>query len=454
MPFTSQNPATDEILATFDELTDAQLDQKLAAAQTAFESWSQSDVKERAKLMKKLGRVFKKQAAKYGELTTKEMGKPLKAAISEVEKCALVCDYYAKNAAKFLKPEVIKTEAQESFARFDPLGVILAVMPWNFPFWQVMRFAAPAIMAGNTGVLKHASNVPQCAMALEDAFRKAGFPEGVFTNLMIGSSRVERVINDPRIKAVTLTGSEYAGSQVAMQAGKAIKKSVLELGGSDPFIVLADADVEKAAGIACTARLQNAGQSCIAAKRFIVERTVADRFVAAFKKGFEAMVVGDPMDEKTTMGPLANKTLRDELDKQVKDSVAKGAQIVTGGKPRAGVGAFYEPTILINVKKGMAAYDQETFGPVAAVITVENEEDAVRVANDTDLGLGSVIFTQDREKAKRLASRIDAGCVFVNSMVKSDPRLPFGGTKKSGYGRELSRYGFREFVNIKTVWVE
>lgn len=451
---TSQNPATDEVIATYDELTDAELQAKLSQAQTAFESWSQTDVKDRAKLMKKLGRVFKKQARAYGELTTKEMGKPLKAAIAEAEKCALVCDYYAKNAAKFLKPEAVKTEAQESFVRFDPLGVILAVMPWNFPFWQVMRFAAPAIMAGNTGVLKHASNVPQCAMALEDAFRKAGFPDGVFTNLMIGSGRVESVINDWRIKAVTLTGSEYAGSQVAMQAGKAIKKSVLELGGSDPFIVLADADVEKAAGIACTARLQNAGQSCIAAKRFIVERSVADRFTAAFKKGFEAMVVGDPMDEKTTMGPLANKKLRDELDAQVKDSVAKGAQVVIGGKAREGKGAFYEPTILTNVKKGMAAYDQETFGPVAAVIIVENEEDAIRVANDTELGLGSVIFSQNREKAKQLAARIDAGCVFINSMVKSDPRLPFGGTKKSGYGRELGRYGFREFVNVKTVWVD
>ena len=454
MPFISQNPATDEMLGEFAELTDADLDAKLAAAQAAFTTWSQTDIKERAKLMRKLGRIFKKNAAKYGELTSKEMGKPIKAAIAEVEKCAVVCDYYAKNAAKFLKPEVIKTEAQQSYVRFDPLGVILAVMPWNFPFWQVLRFAAPALMAGNTGLLKHASNVPQCAMALQDAFDKAGFPAGVFTNLLIGSHRVERVINDWRIKAVTLTGSEYAGSQVAMQAGKAIKKSVLELGGSDPFIVLADADVQKAAAVAVTARLQNAGQSCIAAKRFIVERAVADAFLAAFKAGFAAMVVGDPLDERTTMGPLANKKLRDELDAQVKDSVAKGARLVTGGKAREGKGAFYEPTILADVKKGMAVYDQETFGPVAAVIVVDSADEAVRVANDTELGLGSVIFSQDRTRAQSLAARIEAGCVFINAMVKSDPRLPFGGVKKSGYGRELSRYGLREFVNTKTIWVD
>lgn len=454
MAFTSHNPATDEMLAQFDELTDEQLEEKLSLAQATFATWSMTAPQDRAALMKKLANVFRAHAKDYGRLASLEMGKPIKQAVAEVEKCAWVCEYYADHAATMVAPQAVKTDAQESFVRFDPLGAVLAVMPWNFPYWQVLRFAAPALMAGNVGLLKHASNVPQCALAIEQAFTEAGFPAGVFQNLMIGSSRVEKVINDVRVAAVTLTGSEYAGSQVAMQAGKAIKKSVLELGGSDPFIVLADADVDKAAAVACTARLQNAGQSCIAAKRFIVMRAVSDQFIAAFKAGFEAMTMGDPLNEQTTVGPLANKKLRDDLAAQVDQSIALGARLVIGGKAGQGAGAFYEPTILADVKKGMPVYDQETFGPAAAVIIVDSEDEAIAVANDTEFGLGSSLWTQDREKAKRLAPRIQAGCVFVNSMVKSDPRLPFGGIKKSGFGRELADFGLREFVNIKTVWVD
>jgi len=453
MPFISYNPATDEVLAQFDELSDEQLEFKLAQAQRAFTTWSQTTIEHRAQLMKKLAQVFRDQKRTYGLLASMEMGKPITASMAEVEKCAWVCEYYAEHAEQMLTPEHVQTDGKESYVQFDPLGVILAVMPWNFPYWQVLRFAVPALMAGNVGILKHASNVPQCAMAIDEAFTKAGFPLGVFTNLLIGSSRVEGVINDWRVKAVTLTGSEYAGSQVAMQAGKAIKKSVLELGGSDPFIVLADADIEKAAQVACTARLQNAGQSCIAAKRFIVERSVADAFIAAFKLAFTRMVVGDPLDEATQMGPLANKKLRDELHAQVVQSVGLGAKVIIGGQAKSGVGAFYEPTILTHVRKGMAVYDQETFGPVAAVIIVDTAEEAITVANDSELGLGSVLWSADLLRAKSLASRIQSGCVFINSMVKSDPRLPFGGIKKSGFGRELSHYGLREFVNVKTVYI-
>jgi succinate-semialdehyde dehydrogenase/glutarate-semialdehyde dehydrogenase len=453
MSLISMNPATEEVLAEIPELTPTQIEERLELAQHAFLSWKDRPLTERAALLRTLARHFREQAPAYGQTITLEMGKPLKQAIAEVEKCALVCDYYADHGAEILAQEIVKTEAAESFVRFDPLGVILAVMPWNFPFWQVLRFAAPAVMAGNVGLLKHASNVPQCAQAIEAAFAAAGFPKGVFQNLAVGSAKVEGIINHPVVKAVTLTGSEFAGSQVARQAGKAIKKTVLELGGSDPFIVLADADVEAAATVACTARLQNAGQSCIAAKRFIVVASVADRFVASFKKAFEGMVLGDPLQAATTVGPVATKKIRDELHVQVEKSIKLGAKAIIGGKQRAGKGFFYEPTILVDVKKGMPAYDQETFGPVAAVIVVADEEEAIAVANDTNLGLGSSLWTKDLAKAKFLASRINAGCVFINAMVKSDPRLPFGGINTSGYGRELSHYGLKEFVNIKTVWI-
>ena len=354
----------------------------------------------------------------------------------------------------FLAPEMITTDASESYVAFEPLGVVLAVMPWNFPFWQVYRFAAPALMAGNVGVLKHASNVPQCAEAIEATFVACGFPKGVFQNLLLGSARVEKVIRDARVKAVTLTGSEKAGSEVAKVAGEEIKKTVLELGGSDPFIVLDDADVARACEVAASARMQNnAGQSCIAAKRFIVHRDVANAFIAGVSDIFSQLVVGDPRDPATHVGPLATEQILRDVEKQVNESIAQGARLVEGGKRIERDGYFYEPTVLADVKKGMPVYDEEVFGPVIAIIAVADDAEAVRVANDTPYGLGATIFTRDMARAKRLVGQIDAGAVFVNGQVKSDPRMPFGGIKRSGYGRELSQYGIREFVNIKSVWI-
>lgn len=454
MSILSKNPATDQVLATFQELTPAQIETKLGSAERAFELWKKVPFAERAIFMNRLAAVFKKNAIHYGELMTREMGKPIKQAVAEAEKCAWVCEFYAEYAEEFLRPESVLTDGSESFVRFDPMGPILAVMPWNFPFWQVARFLAPALMAGNVGLLKHASNVPQCALAIEDACREAGFPEGVFQTLLIGSAHVEDLVKDPRIKAATLTGSEYAGSQLAKHCGEHLKKTVLELGGSDPFIVLPDADLDVACSTAVMARLQNNGQSCIAAKRFIVMKDIADAFTEKFVAGFKAMVVGDPMSQATTIGPLASKKFRDELHAQVEESIEQGAKLVIGGNAVAGPGAFYEPTILTNVMKGMRAYHEELFGPVASIIAVASEDEAIDVANDVPYGLGSSIWTRDTEKAKRLAERIEAGAVFINGMVKSDPRLPFGGVKRSGYGRELSRYGMLEFVNMKSVWVK
>ncbi len=453
MPIISQNPATEEILKKFDELTTAQLEAKLALARTTYESWRHVSFADRAKVMRKAAEILKKEARHYGEIISKEIGKPIKAATAEVEKCAWVCEYYADNAEKMLSNQPAPSDASESYVAFEPLGVVLAVMPWNFPFWQVFRFAAPALMAGNVGLLKHASNVPQSAEAIEEIFLKAGVPKGAFQNLLVGSSKVEGIIRDPRVMAATLTGSEYAGQQVASQAGSEIKKTVLELGGSDPFIVLKDADIEKAASMGTTARLQNAGQSCIAAKRFIVEESIAKKFLAKFKENFEKIVIGDPSQEATQLGTVATRQILQEIDDQVKKSIAMGAKLITGGHPRDGKGYFYLPTILANVKKGMPAYDQETFGPVAAVISVKNEDEAIQVANDTPFGLGSSLWTRNAETAKRLIPKIQAGCVFVNGMVKSDPRLPFGGIKRSGYGRELAEFGIKEFVNVKTVWI-
>lgn len=454
MSIQTQNPTTEEIVRTFVELTDVELQEKIARAETTFRQWKETSFTERAKKMQRLAVLLRERKQQYGELMTLEMGKPITAARAEVEKCALVCDYFADNAEKFLAHEVIAADASKSYVRFDPLGIVLAVMPWNFPFWQVFRFVAPAVMAGNVGLLKHASNVPQCAMAIETVIRDAGFPEGVLQNLFVSVSKVEGIINDGRVKAVTLTGSEYAGSQVAMQAGRVIKKTVLELGGSDPFIVLDDADIPVACEAGVMARLQNAGQSCIASKRFIVVASRVPEFIAQYKARYEKIVVGDPIDEKTQMGPLATQKILDDCAAQVAKSVAMGAEIVIGGKRLPRKGYFYAPTILNNVKKGMPAYDEEVFGPVAAVIAVADEDEAVRVANDSRYGLGASIWTRDLARGERVAARIEAGAVFVNGMVKSDPRLPFGGIKKSGYGRELSHYGLKEFVNIKTVWVK
>ena len=454
MPLQSKNPATEEVIASFPELTDEELSQKIALAEATFKTWSTAPLEGRLKPLQRLGRLFRERAPELGKLATLEMGKPVTQAIAEVEKCSLACEYYVAEAARILTPQTITSDASESFVRFDPIGVLLAVMPWNFPYWQVMRFAAPALAAGNVGVLKHASNVPQCAAALEKLFIEAGFPEGAFQNLAIGSGKVEQVIRYPAVQGVALTGSEHAGSKVAELAGSLIKKTVLELGGSDPFIVLADADLEYAAQIGAKARLQNNGQSCIAAKRFILVEEIYDRFLEHFKAQFDASVIGDPLDRKTTIGPLVSQAGLDELDQQVANSVAKGAKLITGGSRVGSRGFFYAPTILADVKPGMPAYEEELFGPVAIVIRAKDTEDAIRIANDNRFGLGSSLWTNDTQLAKQLAPRIRAGCVFVNGMVKSDPRLPFGGTGVSGYGRELSAHGLYEFMNLKTVWIK
>jgi succinate-semialdehyde dehydrogenase/glutarate-semialdehyde dehydrogenase len=403
--------------------------------------------------MKQSARILRDKKEYYARLMTMEMGKLLRESMAEVEKCAWVCDFYADQAAEMLKDEVIATDASRSFVTFQPMGVILAVMPWNFPFWQVFRFAAPALMAGNAAVLKHASNVPGCALAIEEIFHEAGFPENLFRTLMIPSSSVECVIANPLVSAVTLTGSEAAGSQVASQAGKHLKKSVLELGGTDPFIILDDADIDAAVKTAVTARMLNQGQSCIAAKRFIVVKSVVDQFETAMKSAFEALQTGDPMEAATQVGPLARPDLVDEIEQQVKASVAAGARLVTGGHRPTRSGCYFEPTILADISNEMPVYSQETFGPVVSLITALDEEDAIRIANDSVFGLGGCVWTRDLEKGEKIARKVETGAMFVNGMTKSDPRLPFGGIKKSGYGRELASYGIKEFVNIKTIWI-
>ena len=455
MPIQTKNPATGEVIATFEELTEAQLESKLALAESAYASWRKTTFAERSALMRKLGTFLREHKDEYGALQTLEMGKTAQSSAVSVEKCADLCDYYADNIEAMLGEESVAGGAKQQRVRFDPIGPVLAVMPWNYPFWQVYRFAIPAVMAGNVGLLKHASNVPQCAEAIERSFREAGFPEGVFQNLLLPSSRVEKVIRDRRVAAVTLTGSEKAGSEVARVAGEEIKKTVLELGGNDPFIVFEDADIEFAAETAVAARfLNNVGQSCISAKRFIVQHSVMDAFVASVKRRTEALVVGDPADMQTQIGPLATEQIMKDVELQVNASVAKGATIVTGGARREGAGCFYMPTVLTGIAKGMEAYDEEVFGPVISIIGFDAEEEAVRIANDTQYGLGSSLYTKDMDRARRLVSQIDAGNVFVNKMVGSEMHAPFGGVKRSGYGRELSIYGIREFVNIKNVWME
>ncbi len=453
MPFDSVNPATGELLVSYPEHDAEEVERRLALAHSAFKSWRTTTFAERAKLFRKLAELIRKDAGKLAELAAAEMGKPVVAGRAEADKCAGVCEFYADNAEKFLAHEKIDAGMTESYTRFDPIGAVLAIMPWNFPYWQVMRFAAPALMAGNVGLLKHASNVQGAALELEKLFKNAGFPDGVFQNLIIDTKHVEGVIRDPRVVAVTLTGSERAGVAVATVAGSELKKVVLELGGSDPFIILSDADIDKAATVAAQSRLQNTGQSCISAKRFIVEQSVAEKFKTLFKEKFEQIIVGDPMDEKTQMGPLVSERSLKEIEKQVGHSVEKGAKILTGGARWGTKGFFYQPTILTDVKKGMPAYEEEIFGPVASVIEVANAEEALTVANDTRFGLGANLWTRDIELAKKMARQIESGFVAINGMVKSDQRLPFGGVKKSGFGRELSRYGILEFVNIKTVTV-
>ena len=453
MTFRSINPADGNTLGEFDACTDAELEAALAAAAAEAPRWRQQALAERAALVRRAADVVRQRAEELARLMTLEMGKPIREARAEIEKCAWVCEYYAGEGAAFLADEPVESDAGRSFIAWQPLGTVLAVMPWNFPFWQVFRFAAPALVAGNTGLLKHASNVPQCALAIEDVFADAGFPTGVFRTLMIESSRVAGVIADPRVQAVTLTGSEPAGRQVAATAGSHLKKTVLELGGSDPFIVLEDADLELAVEQALTSRFLNTGQSCIAAKRFIVVEPVADAFVERFRAAVEALGTGDPLDEANRLGPMARTDLREELHRQVEESIAQGAEAVTGCRIPPGPGAFYPPSILDRVGPGMCAWSEELFGPVASIIRVADEAEAVRVANDTEFGLGGSVWTRDSARGERIARQLECGCAFVNGLVKSDPRLPFGGIKHSGYGRELSILGMREFLNAKTVWI-
>jgi succinate-semialdehyde dehydrogenase/glutarate-semialdehyde dehydrogenase len=458
MAIASINPATGETLKTFDALNEQQLEEKLRRAFKAFRNHSPATFAERAQLMLRAAEILENEKQEFARTMTLEMGKPIKGAVQEIEKCAWVCRYYAENGEPHLADEIIETEATKSYVHFQPLGVVLAVMPWNFPFWQVFRFAAPALMAGNVGLLKHSSNVPQCALAIEDIFRRAGFSEGVFQALLIGSKDVQRVLEDARVAAATLTGSEPAGRSVASIAGKQIKKTVLELGGSDPFIVMPSADLETAATIAVKARTINNGQSCIAAKRFIVHTQIYDEFEKRFVESMRALRVGDPLDEATDIGPLATKQILKDLEDQVQVSVASGAKILTGGKKfnpsgNLAAGNFYEPTVLADIPKDSPAYRDELFGPVASLFRVHNIDEAIEVANDTPFGLGAAAWTNDESELKRFVDELEAGSVFVNGMVASDPRLPFGGIKSSGYGRELGEFGIREFVNIKTVWI-
>lgn len=451
----SINPATGKTVKTYNLLSDKGVEKIINSVDKSWHQWRHTSFVQRASNMQNLGSLLRSKKEELAHLMALEMGKVVREGIAEVEKCAWVCEYYAENAENFLENEFIQTEAKKAYVTYQPLGTILAVMPWNFPFWQVFRFAAPTIMAGNTAVLKHASNVPGCAIAIEDLFREAGFQENVFRTLLIGSSQVEEVIRHQAIKAVSLTGSTPAGKSVASVAGSVLKKCVLELGGSDPYVVLEDADLEAAAVVCAASRLLNAGQSCIAAKRFIVEEKAYSEFLEYFTHEMNRAHFGDPHNEETTLGPLARTDLRDELHLQVVNSVKKGAEIVLGGELPNRKGAFYPPTILENVKPGMPAYDEELFGPVAAVIKVKNTEEAVKVANDTPFGLGAAIFSRDLEKAENIAAmQFDAGCCFVNDFVKSDPRLPFGGIKESGFGRELSMHGIKEFMNVKTVVIK
>ena len=453
MAIATVNPATGEVVQTFQALTTEQIESKLQFAVSAFRAERKTPFAERAKRMMKAAEILERDRERFGRLMTLEMGKPLKAAIAEAAKCATACRYYAENAEKLLADEVVETGAKKSFVRYLPLGPILAVMPWNFPFWQVIRFAAPALMAGNVGLLKHASNVPQCAIALEKIFRDAGFPEGVFQTLLIGSGQVDALLNDPRVVAATLTGSEQAGIQVGIGAAKRIKKVVLELGGSDPFIVMPSADLDAAVATAVEARVINNGQSCIAAKRFIVAAPIADEFERKFVERMQNLRVGDPFDEKTELGPLATPDAVTTLDADVQKTIQAGAKVLTGGHPLKRPGNYYAPTVLTNIPKDSPAYGEEFFGPVASIFRAKDQDDAIRIANDVRFGLGASAWTNDDKERERFINELEAGMVFINKMVASDTRIPFGGVKQSGHGRELGAVGIREFMNAKTVWI-
>lgn len=445
------NPYTGKILAEYAEDTPQQIESGLQLAESAFKQWRNTSFVQRSALMRAVANVLLKNKQDYAVTITSEMGKPIGESVAEIEKCAWVCNYYADNAAGFLAEEIVQTDAHLSKVCYQPLGPLLAIMPWNFPFWQVFRFAAPSLMAGNVAVLKHAGNVMGCAFQIADAFLQAGFPQGVFQNICVGHNAVRSVIENSRIRAVTLTGSERAGAAVASIAGEHIKKSVLELGGSNAFIVLSDADIRAAVSAGVKARMQNCGQSCIAAKRFILMEDIAAAFTEAFAEGIRKLVVGDPLQAATQIGPLARVDLAEQLERQVNASIAKGARLIAGGKR---TNAIFEPTVLVDVTPGMPAFDEELFGPVAAIAIAHSEEHALDLANNSTFGLGATVFTNSRKKADYFIDRIEDGAVFINAMVKSDPRLPFGGTKKSGYGRELARQGILEFVNVKTVYIE
>jgi succinate-semialdehyde dehydrogenase/glutarate-semialdehyde dehydrogenase len=453
MRIQSVNPANGEVLESFESSTDAEVDRAAQRAHDAFGVWRKKSFVERAKVLLAAAARLKGAKDDYARTMALEMGKPIVEGAAEAEKCAVTCEHYAAHAGKMLAPEAHETDAKKSYVRFEPLGVVFAVMPWNFPFWQVFRFAAPALMAGNGALLKHAPNVTRCALEIEKIFSQAGLPEGLFGVVHGGPEVASRAIANSKVVAVTLTGSERAGSSVAEQAGRVLKKSVLELGGNDPFIVLEDADLTKAARTAAAARLLNSGQSCIAAKRFIVVDKVADGFMTLFVDEMSKRKMGDPLEKETQIGPQARLDLRDNLHRQVTESVKRGARALSGGVIPPGKGAFYPPTVLDAVAKGMPAFDEETFGPVAAVTRARDEAEAIALANDSPYGLGASIWTEDRSRGERIAAEMDCGCAFVNGLVKSDPRIPFGGIKRSGFGRELSVYGLREFVNVKTVWV-
>jgi succinate-semialdehyde dehydrogenase/glutarate-semialdehyde dehydrogenase len=453
MGISSINPANGKSLRTFESLSAAKLSEALDRGAAAYRQHRRTSFADRARWMRKAADILDAECRELGKLMTLEMGKPIKAAVAEAEKCATACRYYADNAEHFLADQSVEMDGGKSWVAFQPIGVVLAIMPWNFPFWQVFRFAAPALMAGNVGVLKHASNVPQCALAIEDIFRRAGFADGCFQTLLVGSELVEGIIADPRIAAVTLTGSEAAGRSVATAAGKNLKKAVLELGGSDPFVVMPSADLESAVSTAVTARMINNGQSCIAAKRFIIHEKIYDDFLRSFVARVSAVRVGDPMDEKKELGPLATAAIRDGLDDQVKKSVAAGAKLATGGKKLDREGFYYAPTVLTDIPPAAPASHEELFGPVASVFKAKDLADVIRIANGTDFGLGASAWTRDAAEQKQFVAEIESGLLFINGMVVSDPRLPFGGVKHSGFGRELGEFGIREFVNIKSVRV-
>jgi succinate-semialdehyde dehydrogenase/glutarate-semialdehyde dehydrogenase len=454
MTIATVNPATGKTVRTFTPLSEPELDARLQCAADTFRRYRKTPLVERTRMLLRAAEILESEKEKFGRLMVTEMGKTLKAAVEEAAKCAWGCRYYAEQAERFLADEVVETSATRSLVTYQPIGPVLAIMPWNFPFWQVFRFAAPALAAGNVGLLKHASNVPQCALAIQDIFRQAGFPEGCFQTLLIETDRVRRVIEDPRIVAATLTGSTGAGSHVASAAGKQIKKTVLELGGSDPFIVMPSADLEAAARTAVKARTINNGQSCIAAKRFIVVESIADEFERRLVAGMERLVVGDPMDATTDIGPLANEAQVKTLADQIARSVSTGARLLTGGYRLDRPGYYFAPGVLTGIKEDSPAYNEEVFGPVALLFRVRDIEEAIRIANDSEFGLGASAWTQNQRERERFIQDLEAGMVFINSMVASDPRVPFGGVKRSGYGRELSHYGIREFVNIKTVWIQ